>query len=109
MRFAGWYPDRKIRLWEKSSAVWIGKAVHEILEVKQGVKVGQLKGDLLHYSFSSVFDYLNRQNKYAKLSVIEQLKRGKTPKFLPSLLKGFYKFILLYFIKLGFILYDNLV
>lgn len=103
VRFAGWYPDRKVRLWEKSSAVWIGKAVHEILEVKQGVKVGQLKGDLLHYSFSSVFDYLNRQNKYAKLSVIEQLKRGKTPKFLPSLLKGFYKFILLYFIKLGFI------
>jgi glycosyltransferase involved in cell wall biosynthesis len=103
VRFAGWYPDKKVRLWHKDAAVWIGKAVHEILEVKEGVKVGQLKGDLLHYSFNSVFDYLNRQNKYAKLSVMEQLKHGKTPQFLPSLLKGFYKFFLLYFLKLGFV------
>lgn len=103
VRFAGWYPDKKVRLWHKDAAVWIGKAVHEILEVKTGVKVGQLKGDLLHYSFHSIFDYLNRQNKYAQLSVIEQLKHGKTPKFLPSLFKGGYKFFWLYFLKLGFV------
>ena len=103
IRFAGWYPDKKVRLWQKDAATWIGKAVHEILEVKNDVKIGQLKGDLLHYSFDSVFDYLNRQNKYAKLSVIEQLKRGKTPQFLPSLLKGIYKFFLLYCFKLGFV------
>lgn len=103
VRFAGWYPDKKVRLWHKDAAVWIGKAVHEILEVKEGVKVGQLNGDLLHYSFDSVFDYLNRQNKYAKLSVMEQLKHGKTPSFLSSLFKGFYKFFLLYFLKLGFL------
>jgi glycosyltransferase involved in cell wall biosynthesis len=103
VRFAGWYPDKKVRLWHKDAAVWIGKAVHEILEVKDGVKVGQLKGDLLHYSFDSVFDYLKRQNKYAELSVKEQLKHGKTPSFLSSLFKGFYKFFLLYFLKLGFL------
>jgi glycosyltransferase involved in cell wall biosynthesis len=103
VRFAGFYPDRKVRLWHKDAATWIGKAVHEVLKVKEGVKVGQLKGDLLHYSFYSVFDYLSRQNKYAKLSVTEQLKHGKTPKFLPSLFKGFYKFFLLYFLKLGFV------
>ncbi len=103
IRFAGWYPDKKIRLWEKSSAIWRGKAVHEVLEIQQGVQVGQLKGDLLHYSFSSVFDYLSRQNKYAQLSVIEQMKNGKTIRFLPSLLKSFYKFFLLYGLKLGFL------
>lgn len=103
IRFAGWYPDRKVRLWKKGAAVWIGKAVHEILEVQADVKVGQLKGDLLHYSFSSVYDYLNRQNKYAKLSVIEQLKKGKKPKFYSSLFKGVYKFFLLYIVRLGFV------
>jgi len=103
IRFAGWYPDRKIRLWEKSSAIWIGKAVHEILKVKEGEKIGQLKGDLLHYSFDSVFDYFQRQSKYNKLSVVERLKRGKVPKFLPSLFKGFFKFIGLYFFRLGFL------
>ncbi|MFK7949570.1 MAG: glycosyltransferase family 2 protein [Saprospiraceae bacterium] len=103
VRYAGWYPDRKIRLWEKSSAVWVGKAVHEVLEVKENVKIGQLKGDLLHYSFDSIFDYFQRQNKYNKLSVVERLKRGKTPKFWSSLIKGFFKFIGLYFFRLGFL------
>lgn len=103
IRFAGWYPDRKIRLWEKSSAIWVGKAVHEVLKVKEGEKIGQLKGDLLHYSFDSVFDYFRRQSKYNRLSVVERLKHGKKPKFLPSLLKGIFKFLGLYFFRFGFL------
>jgi glycosyltransferase involved in cell wall biosynthesis len=102
IRFAGWYPDKKIRIWRKGSADWFGKEVHEIVQVKQGEKVQHLKGDLLHYSFDSIEDYLRRQNKYAKLSVAEKLKHGKQFKFLPSLVKFFYKFFLLYFLKLGF-------
>lgn len=103
IRYAGWYPDRKVRLWEKSSAVWIGKAVHEVLEVKKDEQIGQLKGDLLHYSFDSVFDYFQRQSKYNKLSVIERLKGGEKPKFWSSLIKGIFKFIGLYFFRLGFL------
>ena len=103
IRFAGWYPDRKIRLWKKNAAVWIGKAVHETLQVKEGEQIGQLKGDLLHYSFDSVFDYFKRQSKYNKLSVLERLKRGKTPQFLPSLIKGIFKFVGLYIFRLGFL------
>lgn len=103
IRFAGWYPDRKIRIWRKGAANWFGKEVHEVVQVTEGENVQQLKGDLLHYSFDSIEDYLQRQNKYAKLSVAEKLKHGKRFKFLPSLLKFFYKFFLLYIIKLGFV------
>ena len=103
IRFAGWYPDRKVRLWEKSSAVWVGKEVHEVLKVKEGVAVGYLRGDLLHYSFDSVFDYFQRQSKYNRLSVVERLKRGKVPTFLPSVFKGVFKFIGLYIFRLGYL------
>jgi len=103
VRFAGWYPDKKIRIWRKGSADWFGKEVHEIVQVKSGEKVQHLKGDLLHYSFDSIADYLSRQNKYAKLSVAEKRKHGKQFKFLPSLMKFFYKFFLLYILKLGFV------
>ncbi len=103
IRFAAWYPDKKIRIWRKGAANWFGKEVHEIVQVKQGEKIHHLKGDLLHYSFDSIEDYLLRQNKYAKLSVAEKLKHGKKFKFLPSLIKFFYKFIWLFIIRLGFL------
>ena len=102
IRYAGWYPDRKIRLWEKSSAVWIGKAVHEVLEVKEAVKIGQLKGDLLHYSFNSVFDYFKRQSKYNKLSVVERLKHGKIPSFWSSFNKRYFQIYRFIFFSIRF-------
>ncbi|MBP6642964.1 MAG: glycosyltransferase family 2 protein, partial [Flavobacteriales bacterium] len=57
---SGWYPDAKVRLFPKQGTRWEGAHVHEELQLAQGTKIIQLEGDLLHYSYTSVADHLQR-------------------------------------------------
>ena len=50
IRHGVWYPDRKVRLFDRHHAQWAGENPHDKVVVKDG-KVGHLKGDLLHYTY----------------------------------------------------------
>ncbi|MFZ9970208.1 MAG: glycosyltransferase family 2 protein [Bacteroidia bacterium] len=54
----GWYPDRKIRLWKRGAAQWAGENPHDRIEMgrgtEQALRVDQLQGDLLHYTYSDL-------------------------------------------------------
>ena len=49
---AGWYPDRKIRLYDRSKARWVGDFVHE--SVRSDGDVGFLESDILHFTCDSL-------------------------------------------------------
>src|ERR1041385_7243992 len=42
---SGWYPDRKIRLYHRSKAIWVGEFVHESVQVRG--RVGHLQSNIL--------------------------------------------------------------
>ena len=48
----GWYPDRKIRLYNRTRAKWEGDFVHE--SVKVDGRVGHLESNLLHFTCDSL-------------------------------------------------------
>jgi len=103
IKHGGWYPDRQLRFWNKNAGSWNGNKVHEKVKLKPGTKLGHLKGDLLHYSYYSFYEYVSQMNKYSDLKAEEKIRRGKKV-FLPWLLfKPFGKFIINYFYKLGFL------
>lgn len=56
---SGWYPDRKMRLWNKTKGYWQG-TIHEELIMNKDSKKIQLHGDILHYSFYSINDHLKK-------------------------------------------------
>ena len=49
---SGWHPDRKIRLFDRRRARWVGEFVHESVVVDG--TVGELEGNLLHYTCGSL-------------------------------------------------------
>src|SRR5258707_1230371 len=63
---SGWYPDRKPRLYNRRTARWGGKFVHESLVVNGEIQ--DLSGDVLHYSIDSVFDHAKTANRYTDLT-----------------------------------------
>ena len=67
IKHSGWYPDKKIRLFNKKTTQWKNLIVHEHIEFTAVEVVHFLKGDLLHYSFSTLIDHKNKIEKYAKL------------------------------------------
>ena len=77
IRHCGWYPDPKLRLFDRRAARWEGEFVHESLQYDRSLEVKQLPGDLLHYSFESLNDHLRRVNHYSDLAAREIIEQGR--------------------------------
>jgi glycosyltransferase involved in cell wall biosynthesis len=72
---SGWYPDRKIRLYDRQRCRWTGDFVHESLEVDGPVR--PLKGDLLHFPYEDWKDHEDRIEKYVELAARAAASNGR--------------------------------
>ena len=66
----GWYPDAKVRLYNRNKATWVGEFVHE--SVKVSGSVGELESNLLHFTCQSLSEHLKTLDRYTTLAA-EQL------------------------------------
>lgn len=103
IKHTDWYPDRKIRLFDRRKGEWCGANIHEVVEMNEGSKVGILKGDLLHWTYNSYEQLVEVMNKYSTLSAKEYFNRGKKSSFIKIVISPFWRFIHSYFIRLGFL------
>lgn len=102
MRHGGWYPDRQIRLLRRGAARYNDHPVHEAI-VPRG-PVGRLSGDLLHYSYESVEDYVRRVDTYSRLAAESDIRRGRRRPPACSLVWAVAeKFVEVYVYKRGFL------
>lgn len=102
IRFGGWYPDRKYRIWNKNYGKWEGK-IHEKIVFSKKPKRKLIKGNLLHFSFENRQVHQQKSINYAKLMAQKEFESGKNYSYLMLYLKPFYKFFSMYFLKLGFL------
>ncbi len=72
---SGWYPDRKVRLYDRRKARWEGEFVHESLKVDGSV--GRLEGNLLHFTCESLTEHVKTMNSYTTLAAQELVARRK--------------------------------
>jgi len=72
---SGWYPDRKVRLYDRRRARWHGDYVHESVVV-QG-RVGHLHSNILHFTCDSLSEHLRSLDRYTTLAA-EQLLAQQT-------------------------------
>lgn len=103
VKCCGWYPDKKVRLYKKENIKWVGGPVHAFPKVYSGVKVNNLSGDLIHYSYKSKADFKIRQKKYAKTIAQAMFNENKRANLLKLYTKPIFHFLKLYFFKGGFL------
>jgi glycosyltransferase involved in cell wall biosynthesis len=72
---SGWYPDRKVRLFDRRKAQWEGKYVHESVVVRGSI--GHLDANLLHFTCDSLSEHLKTMDRYTTLAA-EQLVSQKS-------------------------------
>lgn len=100
IRGGGWYPDRKIRLYDRRRARWVGEYVHE--RVICNGAVGSLRGDLLHYTCNSIEDHARRIDRYTTLAARELVDRGRSAGLLRLALAPGWTFLRSYLLQGGF-------
>jgi glycosyltransferase involved in cell wall biosynthesis len=96
-----WYPDRKIRLWNKSVGKWGGYNPHDTVVLREGISVVHLKGNLMHDGYEDYEDLMAKANQYARIFANAN-RNKKSSSIFKVLYKSFYTFFRNYFLKLGF-------
>jgi glycosyltransferase involved in cell wall biosynthesis len=101
IRHGGWYPDCKIRLFDRRKANWNEAQVHEtVIPVAQDCIITCLHGDLLHYSFDSIESLLNSPKTRLYISMYARKKKLPKP---VVFIKSLFSFAKSYFLKRGFL------
>jgi glycosyltransferase involved in cell wall biosynthesis len=103
VRHCGWYPDRKVRLFRRDIAHWSTSPVHEQLLLPPNARVGSLAGDLLHYSYYSTDEHLERARRYAQLGALAMQQAGKRAYPWTPYLRAAFKWLRNYILLLGFL------
>ncbi len=99
----GWYPDKKVRIFDRRYVEWQGQKVHETLAIPDNFKQIELKGDLLHYSFYTIEEHRAQIGKFAKLSAEEAVASGKHVSITDAYVHAVWKFIRDFIFKAGFL------
>lgn len=101
IKHSGWYPDRKLRLYDRRRGRWRGDYVHEALEVDGHIE--RLGGKILHYTVRSASEHHTRLDRYTTLAAQEAYDAGKSGSTASLLLSPAAAFIRSYVSKLGFL------
>jgi len=104
IRHCGWYPDKKVRLWDRQRGCWGGTNPHDRVVMAGRTEVSHLAGDLFHYSYSSIKDHVAQMNSFSEIAAKEAFNKGRKVNLLIDiLLNPPLTFLKKYFIKLGII------
>lgn len=98
---SGWHPDRKIRLYDRRKARWVGEYVHERVETEG--RVGHLRSNLLHFTCDSLSEHVKRLDRYTTLAAQELVARGEKIGWARLLLAPLWTFWRTYVFQRGFL------
>ena len=100
IRHSGWYPDRKVRLYDRAKAHWEGDFVHE--SVKVSGSVGDLQGNLLHFTCDSLTEHIRTMDRYTTLAAEQLVESGRRVSWARLICEPPWTFFNTYVLKAGF-------
>ena len=102
IKHGGWYPDVKVRLFNKQETQWEG-TIHEVLRGLSKENTFLLEGDCLHYSYYSVQQHYAQAEKFTTIQAEDLFQQGKKSPWFKRVFSPISKFIVDYFFRLGFL------
>ena len=102
IRHSGWYPDTKLRLWDRKKGRWGGVNPHDRVMMDEQSRLCHIAGDLLHYSYHTIKDHIDQINSFSEIAArAAYAKGGKAHFLLDIVLNPLLTFFKKYFLKLG--------
>lgn len=104
IRHSGWYPDKKLRLWDRRKGRWGGVNPHDHVIMDKNCRIGHLRGDLFHYSYPTIKHHVSQINSFSDIAARAAYQKGRRSNLLfDIILNPIFAFIKKYFLKLGFL------
>jgi glycosyltransferase involved in cell wall biosynthesis len=99
IRHSGWSTDKVIRLFHRGHGRYPNRRVHADLDIPGEVPV--LKEPMIHYTFRSFDQYMEKVLRYAEWGAAQGFKEGKRAGWLEVAFRPLWRFFRAYFLQLG--------
>ena len=101
LRHGSWYPDRKLRLFNRTKGRFTGYDPHDRVEIEGSV--GRLTGDILHYSYRDIAQHYEVINRYTTTIAAMKAESGVRFPLLRMLCQPPLTFMKGYVLRAGFL------
>lgn len=104
IKHGAWYPDKKVRLFNRTVAKWGGINPHDkIFFTNEHPSIIQLNGDILHYTINTKEEHQQQAKRFSEITAKELFNQKKKTNALKIYFKPVVRFIRDYFLKAGFL------
>lgn len=100
IRRGNWYPDKKVRLWNKNLGGWGGRNPHDQVMLRHDVKPMHIKGDILHQAYAGCSEAINKIQAYSDIYA-KQNAGYESSSVAKILFRSIFTFFKSYIIKRG--------
>ncbi len=100
IRYGGWYPSAQLKLFKRSVFRWEETTVHP-RAISQS-SFGTLHGDILHYSYRDLADFIEKQNRQTSLEAQKWILDGRRMPLPKALWRSADRFFRAYLSKQGY-------
>ena len=101
IRHGEWYPDIKLRLFQKDRGHSEGQEPHDRVVVDGDVKT--LQAPLYHFTYDNLADHIYTINRFSSISAGEKFTRGEKFRWCDLFFRPPFRFFKSYVIKRGFL------
>ena len=102
IKHSDWYPNKKLRVFDRRKAEWQGINPHDAVVLKNG-KAGFLKGDILHLTYQTYSEFNLKTEYFSNIAAKAYYDLGKKATFWNIVFNPSWAFFKAYFLRLGFL------
>jgi glycosyltransferase involved in cell wall biosynthesis len=103
MRFGPWSGEYHLRLFRKGYARFPESGIHEGLKLTDGSSGIIRKGYVVHSSYSSLSDQMEKMLRYSTIWAEEEFRKGRKSNPLQIVFRPFWRFFSAYLLRGGFL------
>ncbi len=103
LRHTSWYPDTKLRLFDRRKVIFTGIGGHDTIKPVPGATTQHLPGELLHHASADLHSRAQQTNNLSTASARYLFEQGKRTNWLRILLKPLARFLVEYILKRGYL------
>ena len=102
IKYSDWYPNKKLRVFNKTKANWVGINPHDYIELNNSAaKTGHLKGDILHKTYQSYSEFNQKTEYFSTIAAKAYFDKGKKAPIWNIIFNPTWAFFKAYFLRLG--------
>lgn len=103
VRYCGWQSDSCLRLFRRDKGRYQDRQVHADIEIAGGSRIGRLRAKMLHYTFVSFDQYMDKFNRYTTWAAGDRGRRTQKVRWYHLTLRPAGRFLKQYVLKRGFL------